>query len=499
MKPTDPLFVDADPAIGPAPQMRGAATPAPFSRSLGDRSIFSGDLPYVALLRSLLNPAVILATLGCAMAWFREPMTGHYLMLAVVAFFVSTHLFDRVDLFRLRPTELLIRALRDVLFAWPVTVAILAFIVYATHYDEIYEPRVLLAWFVATPVTIVLAHLAVHGLFRVLARGSGARKRVVVVGASRLGMRIVDAITADPLLRVEVLGFFDDRQECRLPDLDGYRLKGSIEQVPRFVRDNDVNLVFISLPMVPHPRILKLLDELRDSTASIYFLPDIFAFDLIQSRFEEINGMPLVAVCETPYSGVNAVLKRAFDVVVTLAGLALIWPLLLAVAAGVKLSSPGPVIFRQRRYGLDGREIHVYKFRSMRVTEDGSHIPQATRGDPRITAFGAFIRRTSLDELPQLFNVLAGSMSLVGPRPHAVAHNEQYRKLIKGYMLRHKVLPGITGWAQVNGLRGETETLDPMRARIEHDLYYLRNWSLSLDLWILVKTVFVVLRHRKAY
>jgi putative colanic acid biosynthesis UDP-glucose lipid carrier transferase len=209
--------------------------------------------------------------------------------------------------------------------------------------------------------------------------------------------------------------------------------------------------------------------------------------------------MPLVAVCETPYSGVNAVLKRIFDIVVTLAGLAVIWPILLAVAIGVKLSSPGPVIFKQRRYGMDGREIFVYKFRSMTVTEDGGNVRQATRGDMRVTPFGAFIRKTSIDELPQLFNVLAGSMSLVGPRPHAVAHNEQYRKLIKGYMLRHKVRPGITGWAQVNGYRGETETVEKMRARIEHDLYYLRNWSLSLDLWIIVKTALVLFRDKAAY
>jgi putative colanic acid biosynthesis UDP-glucose lipid carrier transferase len=209
--------------------------------------------------------------------------------------------------------------------------------------------------------------------------------------------------------------------------------------------------------------------------------------------------MPVVAVCETPYAGVNALLKRWFDIAVTLCGLVVIWPVLLVTAIGVKLSSPGPVIFKQRRYGLDGREIMVWKFRSMRAQDNGPVVKQATKNDPRITRFGAFIRKTSLDELPQLFNVLSGSMSLVGPRPHAVAHNEQYRGLIKGYMLRHKVQPGITGWAQVCGYRGETETIEKMRARIEHDLYYLRNWSLSLDLWIIVKTFLVLLRDKNAY
>jgi putative colanic acid biosynthesis UDP-glucose lipid carrier transferase len=499
MKPSDPLRPAPEAGIALGEGARSLPVAAPFSRSLGDRGMFSGDLPYVALLRSVLNPGVILATLGMCMAWYRQPMDGHYLMLAVLAFFVSAQLFERIDLFRLRPLELVIRALRDVLFAWPLTVGILGFIIYATHYDEIYNPQVLVAWFLATPVALVTVHLGMHGIVRVLSYTSEAQKRVVVVGASRLGLRIVNTITADPLLRVEMLGFFDDRHARRLPDLNGYGLKGGIENVPAFVRESGVNLVFVSLPMVPQPRILKLLDELRDTTASIYFLPDIFAFDLIQSRFDEIDGMPLVAVCETPYSGVNAVLKRIFDIVVTLAGLAVIWPILLAVAIGVKLSSPGPVIFKQRRYGMDGREIFVYKFRSMTVTEDGGNVRQATRGDKRVTPFGAFIRKTSIDELPQLFNVLAGSMSLVGPRPHAVAHNEQYRKLIKGYMLRHKVRPGITGWAQVNGYRGETETVEKMRARIEHDLYYLRNWSLSLDLWIIVKTGLVLFRDKSAY
>ena len=172
---------------------------------------------------------------------------------------------------------------------------------------------------------------------------------------------------------------------------------------------------------------------------------------------------------------------------------------MLAVALAVKLTSPGPVIFRQRRYGLYGEEIIVYKFRSMTVSDDGGAIVQAARNDPRLTPIGAFLRRTSLDELPQFVNVLQGRMSIVGPRPHAVAHNEQYRKLIKGYMLRHKVKPGITGWAQVNGMRGETATLDKMQARIQYDLDYLRNWSVWLDLWIILKTVKVVLARDNAH
>jgi putative colanic acid biosynthesis UDP-glucose lipid carrier transferase len=274
---------------------------------------------------------------------------------------------------------------------------------------------------------------------------------------------------------------------------------GRIEELADYVKTHRVDLIYITLPMASQPRLLRLLDELRDTTASIYFTPDIFLADLIQARMDAIGGIPVVAVCETPFYGLNGLIKRASDAVLASIILILISPLLLAIAIGVKLSSPGPALFKQRRYGLDGGEITVYKFRTMTVLEDGNAIRQATRNDARVTPFGAILRRYSLDELPQFINVLQGRMSVVGPRPHAVAHNELYRKLIKSYMIRHKVKPGITGWAQVNGLRGETDDIDKMRARIEHDLAYLRNWSLRLDLQIVLKTIFVVLKPQNAY
>jgi putative colanic acid biosynthesis UDP-glucose lipid carrier transferase len=207
----------------------------------------------------------------------------------------------------------------------------------------------------------------------------------------------------------------------------------------------------------------------------------------------------VVGICETPFTGTNELVKRVSDVVLATLILVLISPLMIAIAIGVRLSSPGPVIFKQRRNGLDGGEITIWKFRSMRAQDNGPVVRQATRNDPRITGFGAFIRRTSLDELPQFFNVLQGTMSIVGPRPHAVAHNEEYRRVIKAYMVRHKVKPGITGWAQVNGHRGETDTLDKMVARVEYDLEYLRNWSLGLDLQIIVRTVRLLFFDRPAY
>jgi putative colanic acid biosynthesis UDP-glucose lipid carrier transferase len=260
-----------------------------------------------------------------------------------------------------------------------------------------------------------------------------------------------------------------------------------------------VHEVYITLPLGSQPRIVALLEEVQGTTASVFFVPDVFGISIIQGRLQDMNGVPVVGLCETPFTGTNRLVKRLSDVVLASLIMVLIAPLLVLIAIGVRLSSPGPAIFKQRRNGLDGEEIIVYKFRSMRTQDDGAVVPQATKADPRITRFGAFLRRSSLDELPQFINVLQGRMSIVGPRPHAVAHNEQYRQLIKAYMVRHKVKPGITGWAQIHGHRGETDTIEKMQARVEYDLEYLRNWSLGLDLQIIARTIKLVFFDRNAY
>ncbi|HSI45630.1 MAG TPA: undecaprenyl-phosphate glucose phosphotransferase, partial [Methylophilus sp.] len=278
---------------------------------------------------------------------------------------------------------------------------------------------------------------------------------------------------------------------ARLEQQSDFPVLGSLNELSTYLRLHTVHKLYIALPMSSHPRILKMLDDLKDTTTSIYFVPDIFVTDLIQGRVSEVNGIPVVSVCDTPFTGMDGFIKRTADVLFSLFVLILISPILLIVAIGIKLTSPGAIIFKQRRYGLDGQEILVYKFRSMTVSEDGGTVTQATKNDQRITPLGAFLRKTSLDELPQFINVLQGRMSVVGPRPHAVAHNEEYRKLIKGYMVRHKVKPGITGWAQVNGFRGETDTLEKMEQRVHYDLEYLRNWSPRLDMLIVAKTVWL--------
>jgi putative colanic acid biosynthesis UDP-glucose lipid carrier transferase len=257
--------------------------------------------------------------------------------------------------------------------------------------------------------------------------------------------------------------------------------------------------VYLALPLRAENRVREIVEALQDTTASLYIVPDVFIFSLLQANTTDLRGIPLISLWETPFYGINSMVKRIEDIILSIVILLITFPLILIISLGVKLSSKGPIIFKQRRYGLDGKEILVYKFRTMKMLEDGPDVPQATRDDPRVTPFGSFLRRTSMDELPQFLNVLKGSMSIVGPRPHAVAHNEYYRRRIRGYMLRHKVRPGITGWAQVNGFRGETETLEKMEKRIEYDLEYLCRWSVVFDIKIIFLTLFLPLKDHHAY
>jgi putative colanic acid biosysnthesis UDP-glucose lipid carrier transferase len=304
-----------------------------------------------------------------------------------------------------------------------------------------------------------------------------------------------------PEMGLRLAGFYDDRPAERTvpaPGEFGTRL-GNIDQLLHRARRGSIDIVYITFPMRAEERIREVLAKLADTTASVYIVPDFFVFELLHARWNNINGLPAVSVFENPLYGVDGLLKRTADLVFGSLFLAAAAVPMFVIGVLVKLSSPGPVFFRQRRYGLDGREIFVWKFRTMTCCDNGSEVRQATRDDDRVTAVGRFLRRTSLDELPQLFNVIEGSMSLVGPRPHAQAHNEQYRSLIDGYMLRHKVKPGITGLAQVSGYRGETETLEKMEQRVACDHQYIREWSFWMDLRILVKTLQVVLQQRNAY
>ncbi len=390
-------------------------------------------------------------------------------------------------------------AVADVIFRWLILIVALLIVGYITRSLDSFPRRVYLTWALATPIALALATLGTQEIMRRFLMNAFDKRSAIFAGYNDNSLDLARRFAQDPGMRIEVAGFFDDRGSDRLGIQDDAKLVGNLSDVATFVKDNGIDVIFVALPIRHVKRVMNLLDDLRDTTASIYYVPDIFVFDLIQARSGEIHGIPVVAMCETPFYGYRGVVKRLSDILLSTLFLVGTLPLFVAIAAMVKFSSPGPIIFKQRRYGLDGCEIAVYKFRTMKVTEDGEQIRQASKVDHRITRVGGFLRRSSLDELPQLINVLQGRMSLVGPRPHAVAHNEEYRKLIKGYMVRHKVLPGITGLAQVNGCRGETSQLADMQARVNYDLDYLRRWTPMLDVKILFLTVLKVFRDDKAY
>lgn len=386
-----------------------------------------------------------------------------------------------------------------VLVRWSVLLGVLLAIGYAVKFSEEFSRRVVLTWAVLAPGLLIVANLILNGVIRRLMCDPLNARRVVFAGCNDVSRALSKQLTDSQELCMRVAGFFDDRGADRLNVNGDVRLLGKLTDLADYVKKQGIQVIFIALPVRHMQRVTDLLDDLRDTTASIYYVPDILVFDLIQARSGTISGIPVIAMCETPFYGYRGVVKRLTDIAISALVLTIMAPLMAAIAIGIRLSSPGPVVFRQRRYGLNGEEIIVYKFRTMRVVEDGAVVTQATKDDARTTPLGRFLRRSSLDELPQLFNVLQGRMSLVGPRPHAVAHNEMYRKLIKGYMVRHKVLPGITGLAQVNGLRGETRTVEQMEARVKYDLEYLRNWSVAMDLQILAKTAVRVLHDRNAF
>jgi putative colanic acid biosysnthesis UDP-glucose lipid carrier transferase len=452
--------------------------------------------PLFLLSRQILTPIAAVSTFFLVCIFNHVQLSDKELAFAIVIFLVVAQSLNDIDIDLSRkniPTH--IGSL--ILLRWFIVVTILIGLGYVTGFSRLFNPYVLLQWIAITPLVLILLHLMTYNVFYRFFVSKDAFDKAVIVGVNNGSVALAKNLADQSNYEVHSLGFFDDRCKTRLPE--NQVLLGNIKDTSQFVKDQKVRIVFIALPMTLQDRVNDLLEGLRDTTVSIYYLPNVLMADMIQSRSFDIEGVPLIALCESPFTGSKAIIKRLSDIVLSTLILILISPILLICAIGVKLSSPGPILFRQRRYGLDGEEINVYKFRSMTVCENGADVVQATRNDARITPFGNFLRQKSLDELPQFFNVLQGRMSIVGPRPHAVAHNELYRKKIKGYMIRHKVKPGITGWAQVNGSRGETDTIDKMEKRIDYDLDYLRNWSLAMDLLIIIKTIGVVIKDENAY
>jgi putative colanic acid biosynthesis UDP-glucose lipid carrier transferase len=459
--------------------------------------IVQSDRSPLAFAQRVLDPALVAVLLPVAClavgAGFDQPCR----LLSSMAFLAVLSIFRAAGLYGHSVRLGGVSTLGRITAAWACVAAVLAGIGWVTGSVERLSAEVLLVWGAGVPVVLTGVHLVVGAAMRVFRVRGIATRTAVVVGAGPSAREFAQRLMDAPGCGIRLLGFFDDRTSSggggSLP------LLGSLASVPDYVTAERVDHVYITLP-VGSDAMAKLNERLLDTTASVSFLPQVLSAGVPNLHIEEVAGVPLFTSFDSPFADSGRrLVKRATDVAVAAILLVVAAPLMVLVGVAVKVSSRGPVLFRQRRHGLDGREILIYKFRTMTVMEDGARVDQAQRSDPRVTRLGRYLRRSSLDELPQLVNVLQGRMSVIGPRPHALAHNEQYRRLIAGYARRHKIKPGLSGLAQVNGCRGETKTVDAMRARVEHDLYYLRNWSLWLDLRIAFKTLAVVFRDPNAY
>lgn len=433
--------------------------------------------------------------------WFPHINSKSTIIVGLLAIVVFHFVAEFVGVYRRWMGVAFEKEVTTTVLAWLLTFLVLAAIGQFSLYSTEISGPYLVVWCLNSIVMSLTLRMLLRWARRWQTDKGINTRNFAVVGVTELGIELAKNIRQTPDLGLKLTGFYDDRPEDRtvsLPSSMDQKL-GTVSDLIDLARKGEIDVIFITLPMRAENRIRTLIQEFSDSTVSVYIVPDLFVFQLLHSRWTDVKGIPIVSVFENPLYGVDGFLKRVVDIALSLVGLILLSLPLLMIAAAVKLTSRGPVLFKQIRYGLDGKPIEVWKFRSMTVMENGDQIKQATENDSRLTPIGGLLRRTSLDELPQLFNVLTGSMSLVGPRPHATAHNEYYRKQINGYMLRHKVKPGITGLAQVNGFRGETETIEKMEQRIRYDHQYIREWNMALDFQIMLKTFGAVLSKQNAY
>ena len=415
---------------------------------------------------------------------------------------ISYHIISRKNgLYSSWRGQRLMDELKAVFVSWFFALGTALVAAFAFDLAEEFGGAVMIVWAATVPLTVGLYRVSARTVLREFRRAGINTRKVAIVGAKEPGITLAASMLDSAWMGINIAGFFDDRVAIGEQPLENedLRVVGNIEQLIQRVRNNEFDDVYLALPMREDETIKLLVKELANSSVCVHMVPDIFTFNMLNARSRQIGGLPVVSVYDSPFDSFDTLVKRVEDVVLSTIILSLIAIPMLFIAAAVKFTSAGPVIFKQRRYGINGEEIMVWKFRSMTTCDNGDVVVQATKNDMRITKVGGFLRKTSLDELPQFINVLQGTMSIVGPRPHAVAHNELYRDQIDGYMQRHLVKPGITGWAQINGWRGETDTLEKMEKRVEFDLHYIRNWSLWWDLKIVLQTIFKSILDKAAY
>ena len=447
---------------------------------------------------------VISLTLGAYIAYGWRfghiNLPSNYLIAILLASLLALGLFPMFGLYHSWRGKSRLIHLRTLTSAWVTVFIIIVVIAFLTKTSTSFSRQWAMVWGFTAWLLLIAMRVALGQFLRLMREHGLNHKRIVILGAGGLGREVLRRINTASWTGLDAVAFLDDDKLLQGKIINGVEVKGPISFAGSILENDRLDEIWIALPLYAEKRVKEILYELRHSTATIRYVPDIFGFRLINHSVTEIAGMAVLDLSASPMTGINWFVKMLEDKILSLIILILISPLLLLITLGIKLSSPGPIIFKQLRHGWDGRPIEVYKFRTMvEHKEDLGLVTQAIKNDVRITKFGAFLRATSLDELPQFFNVFQGNMSIVGPRPHAVEHNEQYKDKIDDYMKRHKVKPGITGWAQINGWRGETDTLDKMKKRVEFDLYYIENWSLWLDLKIIFRTLLSGFVHKNAY
>lgn len=453
----------------------------------------------ISLFQRLLDTVLICVALWIAHGLYGVDIRNQDVVLLVLAVTLFYLFAEAKGIYGSWRIGSMVVEITDLVIAWSMVVVVLVMLAFMSKTSANFSRLVVMTWFVMVPIGLVMTRMFVRIILRMMRRAGRNTRTLAIVGANAQAVRLIEKSLDAPWMGMLPIGIYDDMVcESASNEARPY-LKGSVEDLIREAHTGRVDYIYIALSMQQEKRIMELVEALADTTASVYIVPDMFISDLLHARWTNFHGVPAIRVYETPFMGVDGLIKRLEDLLLGALFMTIAIVPMVAIGVAIKLTSSGPAIFRQRRYGLNGEIVDVWKFRTMTVREDNENVPQAKKNDPRITTLGKFLRRTSLDEFPQLVNVLQGRMSLVGPRPHAVAHNEEYRKLIHGYMLRHKVKPGITGWAQVNGWRGETDTLNKMEKRIECDLEYIRNWSLWLDLKIVWLTIWRGFGGRNAY
>ncbi len=394
-----------------------------------------------------------------------------------------------------------ITEVRPLMVTWTVTVLGLLLLGYSFKSTHELSRVVLGTWVLSVPIVLLFFRgILRHALDKIRSTGRNTRT-VMIVGVDDNAQALAKNIINMPWMGLKLDGFISEDHSGVVYEQDGQEwvVKGGMEFLYTAARENRIDSVYLAIPMRKITMLDEIIKRLGDSTVSIFLVPDFYTAEFMQGSWHAIGDMPTVSVIDGPMQGIDSWLKRFEDIVLSSLALVVLAVPMAVIGLAVKLTSPGPVLFKQERYGMNGHAILVWKFRSMTVTENGHDFVQATKNDARVTPLGRLLRKTSLDELPQFFNVLSGCMSIVGPRPHAVAHNEEFRGKINGYMMRHKVKPGITGLAQINGCRGETDTNEKMEMRVRYDVDYICNWSIWLDIAIILKTPLVLIRNEDVY